>query len=123
MRESQRARIQGPGTAEVMTIMTTHLAAVVSKNKAPVQQESADCCDVESCSTTNHVRIVKHEGEPDVWLCRYHCKHYFGGHIMSRNSCIVYKLMPDALKQRESCAETAQMESDDCEQLTGGCHE
>lgn len=78
MRESQRARIQGPGTVEATNIMTTHSVAVVSENKAPVHEGSADCCDAENCSATNHVRLIRREGEPGVWLCRYHCKHYLG---------------------------------------------
>lgn len=78
MQESQRDRIKGPGTVEAVNIMTTHSVAAVSENKAPVHQESADCCDVEDCSATNHVRLIKHEGEPGVWLCHYHRKHYLG---------------------------------------------
>lgn len=42
---------------------------------------------------------------------------------MSRNSCTTYEPVPDALKERESCVETTQVVSDDCERLTGGFYE
>lgn len=78
MQERKRARIRGPGMVEATDTATTHSVAVVNLSEAPNREEFTDCCEAPNCSATNHVRLIKHEGVPGVWLCRYHCKHYLG---------------------------------------------
>ena len=78
MQESQRARIRGPGTTDVVNRPTTHTGVAVNRNKARNRQEPTECCEAPNCSTSEHLRLIKHEDKPDVLLCRYHRKQHLG---------------------------------------------
>ena len=74
----QRARIHGPGTINVTNGPTTHTEVAVNRYQASNRQEPTDCCEAPNCSTSEHLRLIKHEDKPDVLLCRYHRKHHLG---------------------------------------------